>query len=248
MQLADLENQPCPNHPAATVTAKHIGRRLIFRCSNPEHACNTEALTASLAQKQTNGHTESVAPTTAALVEAVEGSPPAVSAAPPPSDVIPWRDSKPSPDWLARVPPHNADAEMCVLGAVLVQPQTIESIVPFLKVDDFYQEKNRIIYAAMVDLHRTATPIDVVTLQTLIGKQDLKRIGGPSYLVEVATYVPTAANIKAYAEMIRDTAIKREVIDKANHLMALAYDGVTADALIGEVERVLTPVKTAGAS
>lgn len=80
MQLADLENQSCPNHPSATVTAKKVGPRLIFRCSD---GCNTEALTVAIAAKGTNGHTKSVAPTTAALVEAVEGSPPAVSAAPP---------------------------------------------------------------------------------------------------------------------------------------------------------------------
>ena len=142
-------------------------------------------------------------------------------------------------DFLRRVPPNDAEAEMGVLGAVLIENETIGQI-PWLAVDMFYRESHRHIYRAMVTLRENAKPIDAVTLSRALKTADkFEQIGGASYIAEIVEAVPTSRNIEHYAAIVRDMSIKREVATRATALVSLAYNGVSADALIGEMERTL---------
>lgn len=142
-------------------------------------------------------------------------------------------------DWMARVPPHALDAEMGLLGGILLDANAMIETVRVLKADDFYHEHHRMIFAAMAKLHKAHTPIDVITLANALGgKAGLERIGGAGYLAELAGYVPTAAHAPIYTKLIRGMALKREIIANGQRVIDLAYDNVTPETLIGEVRRV----------
>lgn len=229
-------DQPCPNHPSVIIREKRFGGgRVSYYC---DEGCNTTKILAALAQPETNGHSNGNGNSLA--VTSVHAPPETDQQEHPPRAALPFQRQEDT--WLARVPPHNLDAEKGVLGAILLRPEVIEQVAPILKVDDIYHEHHRMIYDAMVGLHQTRTAIDAITLgAVLVQRGQLERIGGARYLIDLAEYVPTAAHAKIHAEMIRDQAIKRDIIVKATRIATLAYDGVTADALAGEIERVLRP-------
>ena len=88
-------------------------------------------------------------------------------------------------DFLKRVPPHSTDAEMAVLGGILLDNEAINHALEILKAEDFYREHHRTIYAAVVQLSDRGIPIDIVTLTDALGGKDLlERVGGASYLAE----------------------------------------------------------------
>ena len=162
-----------------------------------------------------------------------------------PHNNLPARN--PTDDILRRVPPQNIEAEQSVLGAVLLENSAIEEANRILKPEDFYREAHREIFKAMRTLWRDKVPIDAITLSAeLKGRKRLEECGGPAYLAELALVVPTAQNTAHYAQMVKSKAISREVAFKATQLATLAYDGVSADALLGEAGRVLNPLIEAG--
>lgn len=147
------------------------------------------------------------------------------------------------PDILRRVPPQNIEAEQSVLGAILLENEAIEEAIRVLKTTDFYRESHRQIFDAMLTImHKLHAPIDAITLtQELRTRHQLEEIGGTGYIAELAAFVPTAQNIASYARIVRDMATKREIASKATWLAGLAYDGVSLDALMGEMQRTLAP-------
>ena len=146
-------------------------------------------------------------------------------------------------DILKRTPPNNLEAEQSVLGAILLDNQAIEEAIRILKTTDFYRESHRLIFDAMLTIsQKLHAPIDPVTLgQELTSRHHFEQTGGQAYIAELAAFVPTAQNIASYARIVRDMAVKREIASKATWLASLAYDGVSVDALMGEVERSLKP-------
>lgn len=150
-----------------------------------------------------------------------------------------------SRDPFLRVPPHNLDAEMALLGAIILDERAIEPALHALRADDFYHEHHRMIFAAMEKLYRSRTPIDVITLGAALGGKDkLERVGGARYLAELAAYVPTAAHTAHHAKLIKEASIKREVAKRAMELIEHSYNGVSADALVGEAERLFKPLSS----
>lgn len=142
-------------------------------------------------------------------------------------------------DFLRRVPPQNLEAEQSVLGAILIENELIAKIGWF-SAEMFYREIHREIYKAMLELRANGKPIDAVTLPHVLKRMGaLEAIGGEGYLAELAAVVPSPGSIEHYAAMVRDTSIKREIATKATALAALAYNGVSVDGLIGEMERTL---------
>ena len=151
------------------------------------------------------------------------------------------------PDILRRVPPQNLEAEQSVLGAILLDNESIEEANRILKAEDFYREAHREIFKAMQSLWRDKIPSDAITLTAeLTRKGKLEQVGGPLYLAELATIVPTARNIAHYAHIVKSKSINRDLGSRATALASLAYEGVSADALIGEASRLLTPMIEAG--
>jgi hypothetical protein len=145
-------------------------------------------------------------------------------------------------DPFTQVPPNNIEAEMSVLGSVLVENELIANI-SWLGVDAFYRESHREIYKAMLWLRSTGKPIDLVTLsQTLETSGIFESVGGKDYIAELATFEGNQSSIAHYAAIVRDLSIKRDIDMKARRIASLARDGVSLDALNGEMERLLKPL------
>jgi len=124
-----------------------------------------------------------------------------------------------------RVPPHSKEAEQSVLGSLLIDKDAVVSIAPLLRPEHFYESAHQRIFGAILSLFEEREPIDLVTLQdALKKKRALKNVGGASYLATLADKVPTAANVDAYAKIVKDLSIKRELISAATNAVEMAFD------------------------
>src|SRR3989338_1531157 len=108
-----------------------------------------------------------------------------------------------------KVPPHSVEAELSVLGAMLIDKDSVITIAEFLKSNDFYDNRHSEIYKAMLDLYEERVPIDILTVSEKLKKQkSLKRIGGSAYLAELANSVPTAAHVEHYGRIVKNLSTK----------------------------------------
>jgi replicative DNA helicase len=124
-----------------------------------------------------------------------------------------------------KVPPHDLEAEKSVLGAVLIDPAAISSVVEIVSPDCFYAEEHRLIFSAMLSLFEKHQPVDVVTLTAeLKQKGNLKKIGGTSYLSDLINTVPTSAYVEHYARIVKSNFIKRRLITTSSRLVEKAFD------------------------
>ncbi len=104
-----------------------------------------------------------------------------------------------------RLPPHNKDAERGVLGGILRDPDTLDSVQQLLTVEHFYYDAHQKIYQAINELSNDHTPIDLVTLMERLGRnQHLEDVGGAPFLVDLWESVQTGANVEYYARIVRD--------------------------------------------
>jgi len=143
------------------------------------------------------------------------------------------------PDQLqVRMQPHSPEAEESVLGALLLDKDAIMSVTEILTPDDFYDDRHREIFESAVELFEDRTPIDVLTIsEKLKKKKVLKKIGGVSYLAELANKVPTAAHVEHYGKIVKDSATKRSLMKAASRLVDLSIDeGLAADELLDKAE------------
>lgn len=123
-----------------------------------------------------------------------------------------------------RVPPHSTEAEQSVLGGLMLAPDKIEIIASQLQEDDFYRRDHRMIWRAMSELNLRGKPCDAVTLGDWFEANGMaEMVGGASYLIELANSTPSAANIHAYAEIVKDKALRRKLIDSTIGLVEDAY-------------------------
>src|SRR3989337_3220331 len=119
-----------------------------------------------------------------------------------------------------KVPPHSAEAEESVLGALLLDRDAIIAVAEFLKPDDFYDDRHREIYECALELYEDRIPIDVLTISERLKKRKvLKKIGGVSFLVEIANKVPTAAHVEHYGRIVKDSATQRSLMKEASRLV-----------------------------
>ncbi len=124
-----------------------------------------------------------------------------------------------------RVPPHNEEAEVSVLGAILLEKDAIIKVADIIAPDDFYSDAHRIIYSNMVELFEKHQPIDLVTLTNKLKKnKSLEKVGGAGYISTLVNSVPSAANITHYAKIIADKALLRKLIESSSSITSLAYD------------------------
>jgi replicative DNA helicase len=137
-----------------------------------------------------------------------------------------------------RVPPHSQNAEESVLGALLLDKDAVIAIAEFLHADDFYDERHREIFECSLELFEERTPVDVLTVSERLKKRkSLKRIGGVSYLADLANKVPTAAHVEHYGKIVKDAAIKRALMAAATKLVDLSSDeSVASDELMDKAE------------
>ena len=143
-----------------------------------------------------------------------------------------------------RIPPHDEVAEKSLLGALIINNDVLPDILTVIKPQDFYDEKHRIIFAAIVNLYDSHRPIDLLTLTAeLKSKKQLDKIGKATYLAELSNFVPAASHAKAYAEIIEKTSTRRRLISAGTNIAEKAYqDDANPDELIGSAERELFEV------
>jgi replicative DNA helicase len=129
------------------------------------------------------------------------------------------------PKQDAKIPPQNVDAEMSLLGAVLIDTDAIVRVADGIDIQDFYEEKHRRIFEAIKKLYERHRPIDVLTLSNQL-KDDgfLDVVGGATYLTELTNYVPTAAHVEHYADIVSDKALRRRLIKASQDIVGIGYD------------------------
>lgn len=133
-----------------------------------------------------------------------------------------------------RIPPHDIEAEESVLGAILLDKDTIIQIADVLRPEHFYVPANRDIYEAVLQLYEQREPIDLLTLTNQLKKNKaLTKVGGASYITSLANKVPTAANARNYATIVKNSSTKREIIRMGGELTERAFDpGFEAQPLL----------------
>ncbi len=130
-----------------------------------------------------------------------------------------------------RVPPHDDDAEMAVLGGMLMSKDAIGEVSQMISVSDFYQPKHQTIYQAIIDLFSASQPVDAVLVANeLMNNGDLEKVGGADYLHSLVASVPTAANATYYAEIVHQRAILRNVIAAGTKIAQLGYSAEGSQA------------------
>lgn len=141
----------------------------------------------------------------------------------------------------AKVPPHNEEAEICILGAILIDKDAIVEVAEFLRPEHFYNPNNGSIYQALLDLYEERQPIDIVTLkEKLKSSKLLSKVGGSGYLTELINAVPTAAHIEHYAKIVSDNFIKRELISSAGKIVENSFDeGKKAAEVLDQAEQAV---------
>lgn len=123
-----------------------------------------------------------------------------------------------------RVPPHDTQVEISVLGAILIDPDAIVEVIDFLKPEHFYNDNHKFIYSAMMALYEKHQPIDLITLTSQLKKsKQLKEAGGTDYLTDLLNSVPTSANIEHYARIVTDHYTKRRLITTSAKIAESAF-------------------------
>jgi replicative DNA helicase len=148
-----------------------------------------------------------------------------------------------------RVPPHSVEAEQAVLGGLLLDNSTWDSIADRLTAEDFYRRDHQQIFSAVAELAARSEPADAVTLaEYLAAKGQAEETGGLAYLAGLARDTPTAANIRAYADIVRERALLRHLIRVSGEIAASAYDseGRPARELVDDAERRVFEIAEAG--
>lgn len=142
------------------------------------------------------------------------------------------------------VPPQNSEAEASLLGAVLIDSDAIVKIADIVAPQDFYEERHRRIYEAVLQLYEKHNPIDILTLtDQLKGTGFLDIVGGASYLTELTNFVPTASHVEQYAEIVAQKALRRRLIKASQDIVGLGYDeNKNLQELIEEAETKLFDV------
>lgn len=149
-----------------------------------------------------------------------------------------------------RVPPHSVEAEQAVLGGLMLAPDALDKINDRLTENDFYRRDHRMIYRAICDLSRKMRPFDVVTLGEWFESQGmLEVVDHGAYLIELASTTPSAANIVAYAEIVRDKAVLRQLIEVGTKIVNDGFqpEGRESIDLLAEAEKSVFGIAETGA-
>jgi replicative DNA helicase len=137
-----------------------------------------------------------------------------------------------------RIPPHSEEAEVSVLGSILIDREAIVDVAEFLRPEHFYRESNGLIFEAMLSLYEKREPIDTLTVREQLKKMHaLKQVGGAEVLSGLVEQVPTASNTKHYGMIVKDNYTKRQLISMAADMSDMAFDEG------GEVAEVMDKVE-----
>lgn len=141
--------------------------------------------------------------------------------------------------------PHSLEAEQAVLGGLMLANETFDQVAALIGGKDFFGQDHRLIFLTMAELAAANQPFDVITLsETLKNNDQLTQVGGDAYLVELARNTPSAANIQAYAQIVLERSIVRQLILAAGDIVKKGYNPLGWDSgkLLAEAERRLLEV------
>ncbi|WP_280366456.1 replicative DNA helicase [Nocardia wallacei] len=139
---------------------------------------------------------------------------------------------------FGRQPPHDMAAEQSVLGGMLLSKDAIADVVEVVRPGDFYRPAHQAVYDAILDLYGRGEPADPVTVAASLDRRgELKRIGGPPYLVTLTQTVPTAANASYYAEIVAEKAILRRLVEAGTRIVQYGYAGSDGQDVAEVVDR-----------
>ncbi len=143
-----------------------------------------------------------------------------------------------------RLPPQNIEAEMSVLGSLMLDKDAIIKIADLVRPEDFYKDAHRLIYEMMLELFEEREPIDVLSLSNkLEEKKEIEKVGGASYLTELVNSVPTASNIVHYAKVVQKKSLLRKLISTASDILELGYqEAEDVEKILDEAEQKLFKV------
>ena len=123
-----------------------------------------------------------------------------------------------------KIPPYSITAEQSVIGALMLDKQSWDKVADFLIEDDFYRRDHQLIYRAIKILAEKQSPLDVITLSEILEQLGwLEECGGLAYLATLAKETPSAANIVAYAEIVREKSVLRQLISSGSDIADLAF-------------------------
>lgn len=138
---------------------------------------------------------------------------------------------------MARKMPQNLEAEMSVLGVAFINDKEVSKITEELNVDMFFDERNKYIFNAIKSLHEAKTPIDITTLKNELDKDKKLNAVGLDYITEVIDSVISSANLEFYIKIVKDYAVRRNLIDTANEIITNTYEDEDVNALLDNAEK-----------
>jgi len=145
---------------------------------------------------------------------------------------------KPQRQTIAKIPPQDLDAEISVLGSLMIDKNAILKIADQLSSSDFYHPAHQKIYEAVIELFEQSEPIDILTVSNkLKNKKVFKDIGGTNYLTELISRVPSSAHIANYAQIVKEKHIRRQIIDASSIINEEAFDHADFESLLDGVEQ-----------
>ncbi|MEA3545888.1 MAG: replicative DNA helicase [Thermodesulfobacteriota bacterium] len=137
-----------------------------------------------------------------------------------------------------RMPPQNLEAEMSVLGGVLLENEALNRALEFLLTSDFYRESHRKIFNALIILSDKSEPADLVTLTAVLkDRGELEDVGGSTYLATLVDYVPTAANITYYCKLVKEKSVARKLIEASTEIATRGYEGGDMEEILDHAEK-----------
>jgi len=134
--------------------------------------------------------------------------------------------SNQQPQNLEKIPPHNIEAEMATLGAMLLDDSVIPQVLELIDKDSFYKYEHGMIFESIVSLFDVRKKTDILTVsEDLNRKKLLEKIGGSAYLATLADFVPTSANVAQYARIVKEKNVLRSLISSATDIVSWSYRG-----------------------
>ena len=147
-------------------------------------------------------------------------------------------------DLVKRVPPYNLEAEQSCVGAMLMSPTAISTVLEVLKDDDFFDEKNKIVFKIIEDLSEKNVPVDIVSVSERLASANLlSQAGGSAYIAKLIENVPSISNVQYHAKIVLEKSMLRELINAARTIIDNIYENQSdVEKISDESEKLIFDV------